>query len=312
MNIVFFGTSEFACGILEKLTESPWRPALVISTPDTPAGRGMSTKPPPVKLMAERLGIAVIQPVRLSPIPYPLTSATDLFIVAAYGAILPPELLKVPKYGNLNIHPSLLPRWRGPSPIQYTILHSDAATGVSIILMDEAVDHGPIVSTRIWNIESRKITARELSKQLSELGAELLLEVIPNWLNGTITPVPQDESRATYSTILKKENGRIDWSQSADAIERMVRAFIPWPGAYAFWKKNDNQVRLVIEDAEARVMSEQRGGGAGTVVEQYDGFGVVTGKDVLVVKRLKPAGGTSMPAEDFLRGHPTIIGSVLQ
>jgi methionyl-tRNA formyltransferase len=311
MNIAFFGTSEFACGILEKLAGSPWRPAIAVTTPDAPRGRGKRVEPPPVKIAAERLGITVIQPVRLSPILYPLSSPADLFIVAAYGMILPSELLKIPKHGSLNVHPSLLPRWRGPSPIQYTILHGDTATGVTVILMDEAVDHGQIVGTKTWNIESRKITARALSEQLSELGAELLLEVIPHWLNGTITPVPQDESRVTYSTILKKENGRIDWSQSADTIERMARAFTPWPGAYAFWKKNGNQVRLVIEDAEARVMNEEKAGVAGTVFEQYDGFGVVTGKDILAIKRLKPAGGTSMFAEDFLRGHPTIIGSIL-
>lgn len=313
MKIVFFGTSEFAVPILEKLAAGKWRPDLVVTAPDAPAGRGLGAKPPPIKTAAEKLGIPIIQPEKFEIKNLKLEIGdANLFIVAAYGMILPPELLKIPKRGSLNVHPSLLPRWRGPSPIQYTLLNGDAEAGVVIMLIDEQADHGPILRNSKFQILNSKLTAPELSRQLAELGADLLLETIPGWFDGSITPVPQDESRASYSRILKKENGLIDWSQSAEAIERMTRAFAPWPGAYTFWKKNGDHVRLVIEAADALPMSGHKHGTVGTVVEQGGGFGIAAGMGILLVKRIKPAGGNSMAAEDFLRGHPAIIGSVLQ
>lgn len=313
MNIVFFGTSEFAVPILEKLSAGQWRPDIVVTAPDASAGRGLAPKPPRVKIAAERLGLPVIQPEKSEIGNLKLEiGAADLFIVAAYGMILPPELLKIPKRGSLNVHPSLLPRWRGPSPIQHSLLNGDAETGVTIMLMDEQADHGSILRNLKLETGKSKLNAPELSRRLAELGADLLLETIPGWIDGSITPAPQDDSQATYSKILKKEDGHIDWSRSAEAIERMTRAFSPWPGAYAFWKKNGDQVRLVIEAAEAPAISGQNRSMAGTAVELSGGFGVATGKGVLLVKRIKPAGGKSMAAEDFLRGRPEIIGSVLR
>ncbi|MBI4132688.1 MAG: methionyl-tRNA formyltransferase [Candidatus Sungbacteria bacterium] len=313
MRIAFFGTSEFAVPILEAMAQGPWRPVLVITTPDAPAGRGRILKPPPAKDTADRLGIPVIQPGTLSPIP-PAFSAElfDFFIVAAYGKILPPGLLKIPKSGSLNVHPSLLPRWRGPSPIQYAILNGDTETGVTVMVMDEKVDHGPILKSSKVKVQSSKVTTPELTRKLSKLGADLLLETIPDWLAGRIRPVAQDESQATYSKILRKEDGHIDWLKSAQEIEREVRAFTPWPGAYAFWQRGVNRLRLAVEGAEAKSQRvKDKGQRAGAVFEDNRALGVETGDGVLVIERLRPAGRKPMSGEDFLRGYPDIVGSVL-
>ena len=312
MQIAFFGTSEFAVPILEALAKSQWRPSLVITTPDAPAGRSKILRPPPVKSAAERLGIPVVQPAELSPIPPALSAELfDLFIVAAYGKILPPELLIIPKHGALNVHPSLLPHWRGPSPIQYTILNGDADTGVTIILMDEKVDHGPIIRNAKFKIQNSKLTTPELTEQLAKIGADLLLKAIPEWLGGTIELEPQNELQATYAPKLKREDGHIDWSRPALELERMVRAFNPWPGAYAFWQKNGDRVRLAVESTEAKGQKSKVKGLVGTVFEHDGALGVQTGDGVLAIERLRPEGKKSMHVQEFLRGHPAIVGAVL-
>lgn len=313
MNVVFFGTSDFAVPILEKLAASQWRPELVVTTPDAPAGRGQKLAPPQAKVAAEKLGIPVIQPTTLSPIPYSLTSRADLFIVAAYGKILPGELLKIPKFGALNVHPSLLPRGRGASPIAHAILAQDAETGVTIILMDEEVDHGPVLKFKYLNIESRKWTAPELTAVLAKMGADLLGEVIPEWITGKIAPMAQDDSRASYAKRLTREDGRIDWARPAAKIEAMIRAFHPWPGAYAFWKQNGNRLRLAIEQGEVEPgFANDRARPFGTIVEANGGFGVATGEGLLLIRRLKLEGGVSMNATEFLRGHRDIIGATFE
>lgn len=309
--VVFFGTSEFAVPILGKLAQSSWRPDLAVSTPDAPAGRGLDAKPPPVKIAAEKIGIPVIQPERLSPIPNSLTSPVDLFIVAAYGKILPPELLKIPKRGSLNIHPSFLPRWRGPSPIQHSILSGDDESGVTIILMDEKVDHGPVLKFKYLNIETRKWTTPELTSSLAEIGADLLIETIPEWLAGRITPQGQDDSKAIYCKMLKKEDGAIDWSWSAGAIERKIRAFSPWPGAYTFWHKFVKPIRLIIEQADSQEPTADSRDEAGTVLAVKGGLVVKAGQGLLAVKRLTLEGKPTMDAPEFLKGHSDIIGAVL-
>lgn len=322
MKIVFFGTSEFAVPILERLNESSYRPALVATNPDALAGRSQELRQTPVKKAVIRLGLPLVQPPQLTEVHFSLFMQSDLFIVAAYGKILPEGMLELPRFGSLNVHPSLLPRWRGPSPIQYAIWHGDEEIGVTIILMDEKVDHGPIIKNSKLKIprprqgeaaggQDSKLTTPELTRILAEQGAELLLETIPEWLTGKIMPVPQDETRATYAKILKREDGRINWLRSAVEIERMVRAFQPWPGAYTFWAQDGNKVRLAIEEAD---VLEAAGGAAeqpGAVSAATGGFSVSTGSGGLLVKKLKPEGRSSMSAEDFLRGHRKISGSLL-
>ena len=333
MKVVFFGTSEFALPILEKLAASEYRPTCVVTTPDAPAGRGRKLTPPPVKLAAGRLGIPVIQPQNLKienclPAEASLARRSlgeagaqagkleigdcDLFIVAAYGKIIPGELLKIPKFCALNVHPSLLPRWRGASPIPHAILAGDAETGVTIILMDEEADHGPMLKFKYLNIESRKWTTPELTDALAKMGAELLLETIPGWLRGAIAPVAQDDSQASYAKRLTREDGHIDWKRPAATIEAMIRALQPWPGGYTFWNRDGNRLRLAIERGEVDpTLANDLAQPFGTVFGANGGFGVATGEGLLFIKRLKLEGGASMDAAEFLRGHRDILGVIL-
>ena len=216
----------------------------------------------------------------------------DLVVIASYGRIIPREILKIPKYGCLNVHGSLLPKYRGPSPIQTAILNGDKETGVTIILMDEKIDHGDIVANSKFNPAKcgTKFTYEQLLKELASLGAKLLVETIPKWIAGEIKPKPQDEKKATYTKIIKKEDGKIDWSKPADEIERQIRAFNPWPGTFTFWKKNNKVIRVKILEAE---------------VSQPTADQPKAGKDnKLIIKKLQPEGKKPMTFEDFKRGHP--------
>ena len=181
----------------------------------------------------------------------------DLIVVASYGKILPKEMLKIPKYGALNAHPSLLPKYRGPAPVPTTILNGEKETGVTIILMDEQVDHGPILASKKFEIGDKKITTPELLKILWELGGDLLVETIPKWIRGEITPQEQDHSKATYTKKLTREDGRIDWDRPVEYIERQIRAFFPWPGVFTFWKgKRLKVLKSYINDQGKFVIDE--------------------------------------------------------
>ncbi len=311
--VIFFGTSAFAIPILQKLCAKSLRPHLVVTTPDRPAGRGGERKSSPVKEVAQELGLEVAQPEKLADeVFYKHLHGADLFVVAAYGKILPADLLRIPKLGSLNVHPSLLPRWRGPSPVQYAILNGDNETGVTIILMDEKVDHGPMLKNLKFEIRNSKLTAPELKERLADLGADLLLEVIPEWVDGEIKPTPQDDRQATFSKILKKEDGKINWQCPAEEIERMVRAFKPWPGTYSFRDKNEGKARLVIEVVELDPESEGiETSEPGTVIEKRGELTVKSGRGLLRILRLKMEGGRSLSGREFLKGHRDIVGAIL-
>ncbi|MBI2507100.1 MAG: methionyl-tRNA formyltransferase [Candidatus Niyogibacteria bacterium] len=235
MNFIFFGTSEFAIPILDALKNKGWLPKLVVATPDRPAGRKLKLKSSPVKMWAEKNGIPVIQPENLKN-PDTFQKLTDtkcrLILVAAYGKIMPKEVLDLPEKGSLNVHPSLLPRYRGADPIRSAILAGDKKTGVTVMLMDEKMDHGPILKHETLNLKHKKYTYPELKKELAELGGKLLAETLPEWLAGEIKPKEQDHSKATYTKKITKEDGHINWSESAEIIERKIRALNPWPGTY--------------------------------------------------------------------------------
>jgi len=266
MKIIFMGTPEFGAIILEGLCQSEYKPILVITAPDKPAGRKQIITFLPVKIVAQKYNIPVSQPISLknsSCVDFLIEKGPDLIVVAAYGQILPKEILEIPQYGCLNVHPSLLPKYRGSSPIQYTILNGDKETGVTIILMDEKMDHGPILAARelefsIFNYPSEARVGDEgeafsdlqfsnLHDKLADLGAKLLIETIPKWLAREIKPKPQDDSKATYTKILKKEDGKIDWKKSAEEIERQIRAFELWPGSFTIWEKIKNKEPLKIK-----------------------------------------------------------------
>lgn len=313
--IVFIGTPDFGAIVLEKLIKNSFKPFLVITALDKPIGRKQIITPSPVKVLAEKYGISVLQPEKLSMVKNEsLAINPDLIIVAAYGQILPDEILKMPKHGSLNLHPSLLPRWRGASPIQSTILAGDKETGVTIILMDDKMDHGQIVSSIKYQIEDNQITYKELDKKLANLGADLLIKTISRWINGEIKPVKQDESMATYTKILKKEDGRIKWDQTAKDIEKQIRAFEKWPGSFCFWPQNSRKIRLKI--LEVDVLNQGKHGPFGILGKTFQAsnnhIAVQTGKDFLIIKKLQPEGKKPQQSEDFLRGHSDFIGQVLK
>lgn len=310
----FFGTPEFAATILKKLIGAGYVPALVVTAPDKPVGRKQVLTPPPTKIVAQKYDIPVWQPEKLKiPDSRFQIQNSKLFVVAAYGKILPKEILEIPEHGCLNVHPSLLPRWRGPSPIQYAILSGDDQTGTTIMLMDAGIDHGPILEFRIQKIENRNLI--ELSKILAERGAQLLIDILPKWVRGEMQPIEQDHPRATYSKIIKKEDGKIDWTKDAAHIERMARAFYPWPSAYTFWRDAGKEKMLKIIDAEA-VSDEQTHAKEnlriGTAFMLRGILTVRCGFGALMIRGLQLEGGSEVSTKDFLNGHHNFIGNVLQ
>ena len=254
-------------------------------------------RPPPVKEFAAKHGIPALQPERLrrrAALAQIAALKPDLQIVAAYGQLIPPSVLELPKFGSLNVHASLLPRWRGAAPVSAAILHGDQETGATIMLVDETEDTGPILSQRTTPIDPDD-DAERLSDRLSRLGAELLAETIPAWLEGSIEPAPQDDSLATRARRIDKSAGRIDWQQSASQIARHVRAYTPWPGATA--TLNDRPVRITGASA--------RGGGdsqPGVIVQVDDAIHVATGDGTLCIHRLQQAGKRELTAAEFARG----------
>lgn len=294
--LVFMGSPHFAIPPLRLLAEN-YPVAGVVTQPDRPAGRGRTLTPPPVKLLAQELGLPVIQPRRLRE-----PEAEDqlrlwnpqLIVVAAFGQILRPEVLHLPPYGCVNVHASLLPRWRGAAPIQAAILAGDTETGITIMRMDAGVDTGLIISQRPMAILPDD-TAGSLSERLSELGAQLLIETLANYLKGEATLRPQDDSQATYAPMLKKEDGLLDFHRSAEELALQVRAFNPWPGAYTIFQE---QV-LKIHRAHPAGADGADPGQTG-VFEGLPAFGTINGW--LVLDEVQPAGKKPMPGKNFLQG----------
>ncbi len=296
--IVFLGTPEFSAVILEKLSSSPYRPSLVITRPDKPVGRKQIISPSSVKLIAEKYEIPIFQPKTKKDLELKIKQfKPDLGIVVAYKYILSEDTLKIPYFGFLNVHPSLLPKYRGPSPIQATILNGDKETGVTIILVDEKTDHGEIISKSQFSIPNSGIIYKELERELAIRGGELLVKTIPKWLKNKINPEKQDEKKATYTKIIRKNDGRIDWSMTAEEIERQIRAFKPWPGSFTFFKKSGKILKVKIIEAEISKKD---------IPQKYS---IKCKKDYLIIKKLQPEGKKEMIAEDFIRGYgkPTLF-----
>lgn len=325
MNYIYFGTSEFAATILEKLLDANMAPVAVVTQPDRPAGRGKKIQESPVKKIAQNGEILLLQPQKISPfdsaqgINFRLQITDlkpDVCIIAAYGEIIPKKILDIPKHGCVNVHPSLLPLYRGPSPIQTAILNGETKTGVSLILLDEAIDHGPILAQETASIGYRD-TSETLSHTLALQSATMLLETIPKWLAGSLSPTPQDHAKATFTKMITKEDGRIDWKKSAQEIERHVRAMTPWPGSYTFWKENKNEVRLHLRRVsvlkESPRLRSDNNYLPGEVLDTAanDEIVVACGKGMLVIHELQPEGKHVMSAHAFLNGHRSIVGAIL-
>jgi methionyl-tRNA formyltransferase len=310
---ILMGTPEFAERIFRKiypeLKSGGFEIIAVITIEDKPIGRKQILTPPPVKIWARENNLLVLQPHKIkSPewIEKIGKLTPDLIILTAYGQIIPMEILDVPKFGALNIHPSLLPKYRGASPIQSAILNGDKETGVTIILMDEEMDHGNIISNSKFLI-SNKITYKELEEKLVETGADLLIKTLPDWTARKIKPREQDHSKATFCKIIKKEDGRIDWSKSAIEIEGQIRAFAKWPESYT----EINSLKLKILEAE--VENKKTDYQIGEVfIGDNKNLCVQTGDGILILKQVQLEGKKAMPIKNFLNGHPEIIGNILK
>ena len=307
---VFYGSPDFALPVLSALIDGPWRPVAAVTQPDRPAGRGRRPKPPPVKELAQASGIPVVQPQRLrdeAAIAEIAALRPELQIVAAYGQLLPEAVLDLPAHGTLNVHASLLPRWRGAAPVHAAILHGDPETGATIMLVDQTEDTGDTLAQRPTRIGASE-TAGELSDRLARLGAELLIEAIPRWLAGEIAPQPQDPSQATRARRIGKAAGAIDWTRSAIEIERQVRACTPWPGA--FTTAAGHQLRIAKAEW-IPTMGDRPGAIAGKISVSGDWIGVQTGRGVLALRRLQRAGKREMSAAEFARGAAALDGQIL-
>ena len=307
-HIVFFGTPEFALPSLEALVKNGYTPELVVTKPDEPAGRKQIITPPPVKVYAQRHNIPVFQPIHLAHELDRIPDA-DLFVVVAFGAIIPQAVIDKPKKGTLNIHPSLLPHWRGPSPIQSAILNGDAETGATLMQIDALMDHGPIIAQQRFSLLDKKWTSPELHDALADLGARMLMKAIPEWMDGALTAAPQDDMRTTYCKLLKKDHGRINWSRPADEIERMIRAYTPWPSAWTLWPSRDKIYRIRIDEADI-IDDESPVGSPGYVWQtEVNPLLVKTGGESLAVKKLTIEGSKTLEASEFLRGYSGLLGA---
>jgi methionyl-tRNA formyltransferase len=305
--IVFMGTPEFALPTFQALI-ARYSVVGVVTQPDRPSGRGRAVQPPPVKPLAEARGIPVFQPKSLRP-PEAVARlkewSPDVIITAAIGFILTPEVLAAPTVGTLNVHASLLPRWRGAAPIQAALLAGDAQTGVTIMCTDAGMDTGPILSQQAILIPPRE-TAATLHDRLAQLGADLLIETLPRWLSGELTPRPQPAEGVTLAGRIRKEDGLIDWNRPALEIDRQIRAFTPWPGAYSFW--DERRLKIVA----AYPVSADATQPPGTVIERDDLPAAVTGDGLLQLDELQLEGKRTLPGADFVRGQPDFIGARLR
>ena len=310
MRIIFMGTPFFAVPALEAIKNSEHEICFVVSQPDSPKDRGKKIKAAPVKEKALEMGLTVLQPenIKTDRIFFDKLekSCPDLVVVAAYGKILPKEILLMPKSGCVNIHASLLPRFRGAAPIQRAILAGDRCTGVTIMCMEEGLDTGDILSSAETEIDRK--TSGQLHDELAVLGAELLMKTIKSIEKGEIVRKPQNESLSTYAPMINKKEGEIDFSKKPSEIERLIRAFDPRPGAYTFYKGE----MLKIWKAEAFEQEDCGGKKPGTVISiSENGIGIVAGKGLLLVRELQMPGRKKMAVKDFLRGNSIEIMTVL-
>jgi methionyl-tRNA formyltransferase len=301
---VFLGSPEFAVPSLTALAGIT-EVVGVVTQPDRPAGRGRAQTAPPIKIQAELLHLPVIQPEKLRA-PEAFAQLRDwrpeVIVVTAYGQILRPDVLRLPRYGCLNLHASLLPRHRGAAPIAAALLAGDAETGITLMQMDPGLDTGPMLARRAIPIQQTD-TAGSLAARLADLAAETLTEFLPVYIRGELAPAPQDPALATYAPLLKKEDGRLDVQQDAVRLERQIRAYTPWPGAFLIWK----QTVLKILAGEAGEATGRMPAGTFTI---HQGFPAVhCGQGLLILRTVQPSGKRPMSGAEFLRGARGFITS---
>lgn len=287
LKTAFFGTPEFAVLVLDEMERGGIRPDLIVTNPDEPKGRKLVITPPPVKVWAMNRNIPVLQPENLKVNPPELDSKFDLFIVVAYGKIIPEAIINIPKHGTINVHPSLLPKYRGASPIQTAILNGDMETGVSIMLLDKEMDHGPVITQEKIDLTGERLYLPELRERLAKIAGNLLVKVIPDWVEGKIEARTQNHAEATFTKKTEKDDGYIDSTSLLEAelngvraedIERMIRALNPDPGVFTYLEITDRKMRVKI--TRARVEDNK-----------------------LVIEKVIPEGKKEMNWDDFKRGN---------
>jgi len=300
VNIIFMGTPEFAVPSLAMLSASDNNLVGIVTQPDRPKGRGKHLHAPPVKLLALQHGLPLVQPEKIKEenfIQWVKTINPDLMVVVAFGQILPPKLLRIPPYGCINLHASLLPNYRGAAPINWALINGETRTGVTTILMNEWMDAGDILLQRETDIAPED-DALTLSHHLSILGAKLLFETISQLKRGMLHPLPQDHSKASYAPLLKKEDGHIDWKKEAKIIHHQIRGTFPWPGGFTTW---ENKFLKILK---SKVIDEETKEQPGTVSQvSLEGIKVATGKGYLVLTELQLQDRKKMSAAEFIRGH---------
>ena len=322
MRIVFMGTAELSCASLEELAKN-FSLAAVVTQPDKPKGRELKLTPSPVKVRAEKLNLPVLQPAKARDekfISELRALKPELIVVVAYGQILPQAILDLPPHGCLNVHTSLLPKYRGAAPIQWAIANGDAETGVTIMKMDAGLDTGPILTMRRTPILPAD-DSQTLHDRLAQLGAELLVETIPGHAAGKILPQPQPAEGASYAAKIKKEDGKIDWNSPAEKIWNRLRAFTPWPGGFTFLRSAEHRCSAnrpppiqaepvlaapkphLLKIWKAEVVAEKSGPPGEILSAAKTGIVVACGHGALQIVGLQREGGRRMSAEQFLAGH---------
>ncbi len=302
------GTPDFAVPSLKALTKNRFKIEMVVTQPDRPKGRGRKMVAPPIKNTAIDLDLKVIQPASIKTEDFSNTIKNlqpDLMVVVAYGHILPENILSLPRIGTINIHASLLPKYRGPAPIQWAIINREKQTGVTSMLLAKGVDTGDILLSSKEKIRPDD-TAQSLHDRLAELGGELLIKTIEDLKENRIAPIPQDNALVSFAPLLEKKDGHIDWKLPADHIEAFIRGMNPWPGAFTFLGKN----RFKIFKSKPALMAEKES--PGTVIRGFDEeLRVATGDQALSIIEIQGASGKRLHIKDYLRGKPVPPGSIL-
>lgn len=313
LRVIFMGTSSFADKILTAMIAAEYNAISVYTQADKKVGREQELKKSAVKITAENNKIAVFSPAKFGEIEIKelAEQKPDLIVVAAYGKILPKAVLDLPGFGAINTHASLLPAYRGPSPIQNAILDGEKETGATIMLMDEGIDTGAILSQKKINIAPDE-TNIELTKKLAALSSELLLETIPLWVKRKIEPKPQDNSRATLCQLIERNDGKVFWMNDAVAIHNQYRAFFSWPGIFTFWERDNFNPRIKLKKIALaeKVISEKHH--IGEVFKMEDDIAVQTGNGAIILKEIQLEGKNNTKTTDFINGNPAFIGSILK
>ena len=307
--VIFMGTPEFAVPALRALHKSRHEVVAVVTRPDRPKGRGRKLAPPPVKVAAEELGYAVAQPGCIHQpecLEFLKSQEADLFVVIAFGRLLKPHHFSIPNQGVINVHASLLPRYRGPAPIQWSIINGDRETGVTTMMMVEELDAGDILMQARTPID-KEDTAATLHDRLAAMGASLLVDTLDHLADHGLQAVKQDPNAVTYAPLLSKKDGRIRWDRSTDAIDAFVRGMTPWPGAFTFL----GDLRLKVFKVRPATLPEPAP--PGTVISGFsDEIRVATGDGALTIQEIQSASGRRMAAEEFLKGTNIIPGALLE